>query len=97
MVITPEVYAEVVVSGWGLPGAQPTKEASWIEVLPLKAPVSLASAQARFALVIGELSTLVLAREIGADLVLLDDLTARKLAQREELRVQGTRGILEAC
>ena len=55
------------------------------------------TARMRFALDIGELSTLLLAKEIHADLVLLDDLDARKLAQREGLRVQGTVGILEAC
>lgn len=43
------------------------------------------------------MSTLILAKEIGADLLLLDDLSARKLAQREGLRVQGSVGTLEAC
>jgi hypothetical protein len=37
----------------------------------------------RFALDIGELSTFVLARKIHADLVLVDDLGARKLMQKE--------------
>ena len=100
LIITPEVYAEVVVGGAGLPGAQETSEAcqeSWMEVRPITRPTDFSAAQARFRLDIGELSTLVLAKESQADLVLLDDLEARKMAQREGLRVQGTVGILEAC
>jgi predicted nucleic acid-binding protein len=40
---------------------------------------------------------LILAKEVGANLVILDDLGARNFAQREGFRVQGTLGILEAC
>ena len=57
----------------------------------------LAAAQQRFGLGVGELSTLILAKEIDANLLLLDDLGARKLAQREGFRVQGSIGVLEAC
>jgi len=42
----------------------------------------------------GELETMVLAREIQAELVLLDDFLARKKAQRMSLSVLGTIGIL---
>jgi len=57
----------------------------------------LAAAQQRFGLGVGELSTLILAKEIKANLLLLDDLGARKLAQREGFRAQGSIGVLEAC
>ncbi len=97
LVITPEVYGEVVVAGAGLPGSDETSKAAWIEVQPIKNHTSLLLAQARFNLDLGELSTLVLGKETGADLLLLDDLSARKLAQMEGFRVQGTVGILEAC
>lgn len=53
--------------------------------------------RSRFALGIGELSSLVLAKEVSADIVLFDDLAARNLAQRQGFRVQGTIGVLEAC
>ena len=69
--ITLEVYGDVVVSGAGLPGAQAAGKAPWLEVHPIKNPASLPLAQRRFALDIGELSTLVLAKEIKADLLLL--------------------------
>jgi predicted nucleic acid-binding protein len=95
--ITPEVYAEVVVFGAGLPGAVATSEARWIDICPAKSTGRLHSSQKRLGLDIGEVSTLILAAEIRAELVLLDDLAARKLAQRQGFRVQGTVGILEAC
>ena len=43
----------------------------------------------------GELSTILLAKELAADRVLLDDYGARKLARAEGLKVAGSVGILE--
>ena len=45
------------------------------------------AAEKRFGLGLCKLSTLLLAKEIGADLVILDDFGVRKLAQREGLPV----------
>jgi len=97
LTISPEVYAEVVVSGARLPGSAETSNSPWIQVKPVKRPDDITAAQARFGLGLGEVSTLILAKEIGADLVILDDLGARKLAQGQGFRVQGTIAILEAC
>ncbi len=97
IIITPEVYAEVVVAGAGLAGAEETSKASWIEVQHIRNPVDLSAARTRFALGIGELSTLVLAKAVQANLILIDDLEARRLALAEGLKPQGTVGILEAC
>ena len=44
---------------------------------------------------IGELEAMVLAQEIKADYVLLDDLGARKKAIRQGLNVMGTLGVLK--
>jgi uncharacterized protein len=95
--ISAEVYAEVVVSGARLPGSAETSSSPWIQVKQVKRPDDITAAQKRFGLGVGELSTLILAKELGADLVILDDLGARKLAQREGFRVQGSMAILEAC
>jgi predicted nucleic acid-binding protein len=95
--ISAEVYAEVVVSGARLPGSSETSSSPWIQVKQVKRPDDITAAQERFGLGIGELSTLILAKELGADLVILDDLGARKLAQREGFRVQGSMAVLEAC
>ena len=97
LLVSREVYAEVVVAGAGLAGAADTSSASWIEVRELKNPSDLTLAQARFGLGIGELSTMLLAKQVAADLVILDDLGARRLAQREGFKVQGSVAILEAC
>jgi hypothetical protein len=97
IIISSEVYAEVVVVGAGLAGAADTSNSPWIEVRQIKNPADLAAAQTQFGLGIGELSTMILAKEIHADLVILDDLGARKLAQKEGFTVQGSIAILEAC
>jgi predicted nucleic acid-binding protein len=95
LTISTEVYAEVVVSGAGLPGSFEISTSPWIQVKQVKRPDGITAAQEVFGLDIGELSTLILAKELGADLVILDDLGARKLAQREGFRVQGSIAILE--
>ncbi|HEV2988975.1 MAG TPA: hypothetical protein VG759_11070 [Candidatus Angelobacter sp.] len=97
IVISSEVYAEVVVVGAGLAGAADTSMSSWVEVKHIKNPADLTQAKLRFGLGIGELSTMILAKEIQADLIIFDDLGARKLAQAEGFKVQGSIAILEAC
>jgi predicted nucleic acid-binding protein len=49
----------------------------------------------QFALGKGETSAIILAIEIGADLLLVDELKARKTAQAHGLTVLGCVGILE--
>lgn len=93
--ISEEVYKEVVVSGAGLPGASEVAKAEWIEVRRLPNQAELRTLQERYALGIGELSTVVLAKEFRSDVVLLDDSNARKLAKAEGLQVQGSVGLLE--
>jgi len=96
LTISAEVHHEVVVSGVGLPGASEVAKAEWIEVKKLQNQKGLFAAQAKFALGVGELSTILLAKEIHADVVLLDDFNARKLARTEGLQIRGTVGLLEA-
>ena len=94
--ISTEVHREVVVSGAGLPGASEVANASWVEVRAVQ-PARLAAAIGqKHALGAGELSTILLAKEIGADTVLLDDHKARRLAANEGLRVRGSVGLLES-
>jgi predicted nucleic acid-binding protein len=93
--ISAEVYAEVVVAGAGLPGASNVAEAEWIEVKPIRNPAQLATAVTKFNLGVGELSTIILARELKAELTLIDDLRARRLAKSAGFEVRGAVGILE--
>ena len=92
--ITPEVFAEVVVSGAGLTGSSEIAAAQWIDVKPVQKPDDLTAAQQRFGLGMGELSVIMLGKELKADAVLIDDMKARKLAQEEGLAVLGCVGVL---
>jgi len=93
--ISAEVHHEVVVSGVGLPGSSEVAKAEWIEVRKLQNQKDLSAARQKYALGIGELSTILLAKEVHADVVLLDDFNARKLARTEGIQVQGSLGLLE--
>lgn len=93
--ISPEVHHEVVIAGAGLPGASEVSKAQWIEVKVIQNPAGLHSAQRKFGLGPGEMSTILLAKELGANPVLLDDYRARKLAKAEGLEILGSVGLLE--
>jgi len=93
--ISEEVYHEVVVSGAGLAGASEVAGAKWIEVKQLQDRAVLLAAQQQHALGVGELSTILLAKELGASTVLLDDHNARKLAKSQGIQVRGSVGLLE--
>jgi len=58
--ISTEVHHEVVVSGAGLPGASEVEKAEWIEVKKLQNPADLLAAQQKYALGLGEISTILL-------------------------------------
>lgn len=93
--ISAEVHYEVVVAGTGLPGAVEVAKAEWVEVKRLQNQVDLLAAQQKYALGAGELSTILLAKEVRAEAVLLDDFNARKLAKDDGLQVRGSVGIVE--
>ncbi len=93
--ISEEVYGEVVVAGAGLPGAKHVANSEGIAVKKLQYPSALVAARQKYALGAGELSTILLGKELRADVVLLDDYNARKLAVNEGLRVRGSVGFLE--
>lgn len=90
--VSTEVYLEVVVAGTGLPGAAEVASAEWVEVRDLQKQEGLQTAQEKYPLGVGELSTILLAKEIDADTVLLDDGRARNLAKAEGLQVRGGDG-----
>ena len=94
--ISTEVHNEVVVSGAGLPGASEVEKAEWIEVKKLQNQADLLPAQQKYALGLGEISTILLAKEIHATAALLDDFNARRLAKAEGLQVRGSVGLLES-
>ena len=86
------VWHEVVKSGRGQPGSEEISSSPWIKVKKVKDErlVSLL----RMELDQGEAEAVVLASEQKADLVLLDEKAARRVAKRLGLAVLGTIGIL---
>jgi len=93
--ISTEVYNEVVIAGAGLAGATQVAHADWIEVRPVQNTAALAIAIGKMRLGAGELSAVVLAGELKADLVLIDERKARHSARDEGLAIIGCVGILE--
>jgi predicted nucleic acid-binding protein len=94
--ISAEVHYEVVMAGAGLPGSSEVSKAGWIEVKGIQNPAGLYSAQRKYGLGPGEMSSILLAKELGANPVLLDDYRARKVAMAEGLGILGSIGLLEA-
>lgn len=78
--ISAEVHYEVVMAGAGLPGSSEVSKAGWIEVKGIQNPAGLYSAPRKYGVGPGEMSSILLAKELGANPVLLDDYRARKVA-----------------
>ena len=95
IIITPQVYAEVVSKGSGLAGSSEVANASWIVQKAVHDAVGLSTVQAEFGLGMGEVSTIVLGKELNADVLLIDEVKARKAAQQRGLAVLGCIGVLE--
>jgi predicted nucleic acid-binding protein len=93
--VSAEVHHEVVIAGAGLPGASEVSKAEWIEVRAVQNPAGLFSSQQKYGVGPGEMSTILLAKELGANPVLLDDYRARKVAKAEGLDILGSVGLLE--
>lgn len=87
IVIPPAVYEEVVIKGTNRPGVIEVREAKWIK----RRDVSDRELAKRLNIILdpGESEAIVLAKEINADLIILDDDKARKTAISEGLKVTG--------
>ena len=92
--IPDEVYVEVVVEGTGKPGAAEVEAANWIYCHSVSDVDQVRILQSQHSLHLGECATIVLAREINAEQVILDDNAARRAAIARGLPVIGTVGIL---
>jgi predicted nucleic acid-binding protein len=87
VVIPRAVYEEVVIKGAGKPGSDEIREASWIRTHAVSARDVVA--QFRAVLGTGESEAIALAKELTADLIILDDEDARNTAVAEGLKVVG--------
>jgi len=84
-----------VIAGAGLPGASEVANSPWIEVKLLQDRTALLAAHKKSSLGLGELSTILLGKELKANELLLDDYDAREMAKQEGFRVRGSIGLLE--
>jgi predicted nucleic acid-binding protein len=95
VIIPQAVYEEVVVQGKGQPGAEEVEQAiqeGWIVMGRVQDSLALQALQ--LTLHPGEAETIVLAKERGASIILLDDDLARRTAKGLGLKITGTVGIL---
>lgn len=76
-------------------GSSEIANAKWIVVKAVDGAAKLSTMQEDFGLGIGEVSTIVLGKELNADVLLVDEAKARKAAQQQGLSVLGCVGILE--
>ena len=94
ILVPEEVYIEVVVDGTGKPGAAEVEAAEWIYCQSVVDKGQVRSLQNHRSLHLGESATIVLAQEIAAEQVILDDNAARREAIARGLPIIGTVGVL---
>jgi uncharacterized protein len=92
IVITPAVYEEVVIQGKDREGSKDVSEASWIRQAPPQDQLAVEALAAELGR--GESSAIILARELDARILLIDEIHGRRIAQRLGISVTGTIGIL---
>ena len=96
ILIPAEENHEVTVAGRDLPGGREVTLANWIQVVKRRSPGDQWLEQACEGLGGGELGSILLAKELAAELLLLDEWKARRIAHNAGLSVVGCLGVLEA-
>jgi len=85
------VFHEVTEKGANKPGSEVIKKAHWIETIPIKDRTQVGLLMV--SLEMGEAEVLALARELRADLILVDEEKARKSAVIAGFNVMGLLGL----
>jgi predicted nucleic acid-binding protein len=93
--VAPAVWEEVVVRGAGRPGVQEMQQVTWIERHP--AQNARAVEMLQVFLGPGESESLILAQELACPVIFVDEIKARKAAQKSGLRTVGVAGFLLAA
>ncbi len=94
ILIPEEVYVEVVIDGIGKSGAAEVEAAEWIHRQSVVDKYQIRTLQTQHSLHLGECATIILAQEVNAEQVILDDNAARQEAVARGLPVIGTVGVL---
>lgn len=92
VIIPEDVYRELAAGTH--PAAYAVPLASWIEVRSPTNPQNVSALRTTTKLGLGECAAMILAEELGANQVLIDDLDARRVARSRNLPVIGTVGLL---
>ncbi len=90
--ISDAIYNELVKKGKGMFGSKEVEKADWIKAAKVKDEVAVKVLELE--LDRGEAETIILGNELKADLILLDESIARRIARLLNLKVKGTIGIL---
>lgn len=88
------VYEEVAVRGSGLVGSQELAGSQFVISHTVSDQQSVARLMTESGLDRGESETIILAIQLGAALIILDDRDARRYAHKQKLAVIGTVGLL---
>jgi predicted nucleic acid-binding protein len=92
VIVPQEVYDEVT-SGTH-PAVAAVRSATWIEVRSVQDASQVVALRESTKIHVGEAAAIILAQELGAQQVLIDDLRARRVAKARLLPVTGTIGTL---
>jgi len=92
IIIPKAVWNEVVVKGKGKPGAEEVEKAEWIKVEEVRDRLSVEVLKGEIE--IGEAEAIVLAKELNADLLIMDEKIPRIIAESIGLKVIGSLAIL---
>lgn len=93
--ISTEVYTEVAIGGAGKPGADAVAQSPWIKVKASEDSSVIQKLMSDLGLGAGEVSAVLLAKQLRADLLLMDERKARRFAQSQGLPVLGCIGLIE--
>jgi len=94
IIVADKVYEEVVVQGAGKSGSDEVRNADWIKRQSVSDQAAVQKLRDDTLLDAGESETLVLATELSAGLVLLDDRKARRVAVKMKVKRVGTIAII---
>jgi len=92
VIIPQSVFEEVAIKGKGKVGSQQVKNANWLNIR--KPEKSTLLPPYLLGLDKGEIDVLILAKEVNADWVIIDEKLGRRIAKSLGLKVKRTLGIL---